>query len=179
MTATAEEVLTIPGYDALMRPFVNEDRDAFVDMRLGTPGYNFASLGNDRDARTAALHKAFQALCSDAADRIIYGVWLEDQLAAAVGAATFDGEAAINYMCREDQRGKGLTRAAVGTVCQQLFEGRNVHSIAFLISPANVRSQNLASKLGALLGSKEGDYDVWRLSPSRLYLCWERRGAHI
>ncbi|MGH3655489.1 MAG: GNAT family N-acetyltransferase [Micromonosporaceae bacterium] len=145
------------GHDAQLRPLEPWQAPEFfahIERARATvdPWVPWASVSTDLDSARATLQRYADGQAADT--RRLYGIWLDGTLVGGTMFVRFDAEsgiAEIGVWAEPAGEGRGLVTAAVRHLIDWAFTVRGMHRLEWRTTPTNVRSGNVARRLGMRL----------------------------
>lgn len=129
----------------IIRPFILTDAGAFYELTRDE-GFRLFPITDYRQRDEASAREWIQA------NKSKWGVWHEGQLIGMGGLTPWecDGEALVDitYRLRESAWGQGLGLELAQALVRYGFTELGLEQITATITPDNVASQKIASKLG-------------------------------
>jgi ribosomal-protein-serine acetyltransferase len=98
----------------------------------------------------------------------LYGIRLDGALVGGILFRTFDvttGVCELGVWLDPSAGHRGLVTEAAKTLAAWAFRARGMRLIEWRCTPANARSKAVADRLGMAFDRREGDLEVWTLSP--------------
>ncbi|GAB3800036.1 GNAT family N-acetyltransferase [Micromonospora zhanjiangensis] len=137
-----------------LEPWQAEEFLAHIDRARPDvdPWIPWATFSTDLDSARATLQRYADKQARDAAR--LYGIWLDGTLVGGTMFVAFDtttGICEIGCWLEAAGTGHGLITAAAQLMIDWAFRERGMHRIEWLTSPENVRSSNVARRLGMRL----------------------------
>ncbi|ASW55980.1 GNAT family N-acetyltransferase [Plantactinospora sp. KBS50] len=138
------------------------------------PFIPWAGFSTDLDSARATLQRYADMQAADTGR--IYGIWLADTLVGGLMFFRFDadgGGCELGCWLEESAQGRGLIGTAARRLLDWAFRERGMHRVEWHTSPQNVRSGNVARRLGMTLegtlreayphGGRRHDTQIWSL----------------
>lgn len=166
-----------------LQPWQAEEFLAHIDRGRESidPWISWASRSADLVSARATLLACAEAQARD--EQYLYGIWLEGTLVGGVMFVRFDaktGVCEVGCWLEPAGEGRGLITKATGLLIDWAFTERGMHRIEWRAASGNVRSINVARRLGmsrdgvlreaAPWRGKRHDLEVWSLLADE----WER-----
>jgi RimJ/RimL family protein N-acetyltransferase len=137
-----------------LRPWQAEEFLAHMDRGRENidPWIPWASVNDDLDAARATLQRYADKQAADTA--YIYGIWWDGTLVGGVMFVHFDAAAGIceiGCWLEPAGEGRGLITGAARLLIKWAFDARAMSRIEWRTTAGNVRSSNVARRLGMTL----------------------------
>jgi ribosomal-protein-serine acetyltransferase len=146
-----------PGHDAQLRPLEPWQSKEFfehIERARATvdPWIPWAAASSDPVGARATLQRYADGQAADT--KRLYGIWLDGTLVGGAMFVRFDAESGIGEIgvwMEPAGQGHGLVTAGVRHLIDWAFTVRGLRRLEWRTSPANVRSSNVARRLGMQL----------------------------
>lgn len=142
------------GENAELRPLEPWQAAEFLDhmdraREYVDPWVPWAGRSTDLDSARTVLQQYADRAAADTGR--IYGIWLDDVLVGGVLFVSFDarsGVCEVGCWLERSAEGRGLVTRAVRQMVDWAFRERGMHRVEWVNAAHNVRSANVAQRLG-------------------------------